>query len=587
MRSPAQTAFAAIFQNEVLLNSKRVAPYALMILFAANAVLWWGHGPAVRLGWATNSDFYIVRNLLGFSFLLGLPIFNAVIMCDPVIRDFRIGFEPLIFSKPISRASYLLGKFFGNFFVLVCCQSAFVLTLVVLQAFRTSHMIVQSVRVFPYFKHFFFFVVISHLVLAAFYFTVGTLTRNSKIVYGAAVAFYPIYISYQVFLLKGLPVRWQIFLDPMLINSDLKGNGFLNSADFLNRYVVSYTPDMIANRALMGVVAAACLTILYFRFAIAEPNRNAEKFSVLNLSTAAERLYYDPETFEAARSDQFEKRDFEGGVNPDSVPLPVVNRKNDGVKANLRKLVAAIALELRLLRSERSLIILIPLAVLLSFVSLPFSAGVSDVSHSLAFASSSAQGSLLFLLGVIVFSVGEAMHRDREVKVEPVLWSAPAPNNVFLISKFLATLLLVVFLLLLIGLTAMLTQFLRGQTPIEVSAYLIIYSIILVPSLAFMAAACIALNILLRDKYLAYAIIIGISSGLFYLYTQGYTHWLYNPVLYGLWIPADLTGTTAGASRIVALRLYCISLTLLFLLTTHLFFQRPGKAIGRLRRLHR
>jgi hypothetical protein len=142
-------------------------------------------------------------------------------------------------------------------------------------------------------------------------------------------------------------------------------------------------------------------------------------------------------------------------------------------------------------------------------------------------------------------------------------------------------------LLLLIGVTAMLTQFLRGQTPIEMSAYLITYSVILFPSVAFIAAASIAFNVLLRDKYLAYAIIIGISSGLFYLYTQGYNHWPYNPVLYGLWIPADLAGTTAGASRIVALRLYCISLASLFLLIAHLFFQRPRKAIRGLRRLLR
>jgi ABC-type transport system involved in multi-copper enzyme maturation permease subunit len=586
MRSPTQTAFAAVFQNEVLLNSKRVAPYALMILFAAYAVLLWGHGPAVRLGWATNSDFYIVRNLLAVSFLF-FPIFNAVIMCDPVIRDFRTEIDPLIFSKPISRTEYLLGKFFGNFFVLVCCQAAFPLMLLVLQAFRTSQMIVQPVRVFPYFKHFLFFAVITHLVMAAFYFTVGTLTRNTKIVYGLAVCFYPLYISYGVFLLRGLPLRGRMLLDPMLLGATLPGNGFLNTADFLNQYVVSYTPDMILNRALMGVVTAVSLTILYFRFAITEPNRNAEKFSALNLSTAAERLYYDPETFEAARSDQFEKRDFEREVRRDSVPLPVVVRNNDGVKANLRKLVAAAALELRLLRSEKSLIVMIPLAVLISFLELPFSASVSDVSHSFAFASSSAQGSLLFLLGVIVFYAGEAMHRDREVKVEPVLWSTPAPNNVFLISKFLATLLLAFFLLLLIGLTAMLTQFLRGQTPVEVSAYLITYSVILFPSLAFVAAASIALNVLLRDKYLAYAIIIGISSGLFYFYTQGYNHWLYNPVLYGLWIPADLTGTTAGASRIVALRLYCIALTCLFLLIAHLFFARPRRAIRGLRRLLR
>ena len=203
MRNPLRTPFVAVFQNEVLLNSKRVAPYALMILFTANAVLWWIR-PAVEFGWATNSDWYIVRNLLGFSFLLGLPILNAVIMGDPVIRDFRTGIDPLIFSRPVTRAQYLFGKFLGNFFVLVCCQAVFPLTQLVLQAFPTSRMIVLPIRVFPYFKHFFFFLVITHLLLATFYFTVGTLTRNSKIVYVLAAGFYPLYIAYGLFLLSPL-----------------------------------------------------------------------------------------------------------------------------------------------------------------------------------------------------------------------------------------------------------------------------------------------------------------------------------------------------------------------------------------------
>ena len=182
------------------------------------------------------------------------------------------------------------------------------------------------------------------------------------------------------------------------------------------------------------------------------------------------------------------------------------------------------------------------------------SAAVSDVSYSASFASHSANGLLLFLLSVIVFYTGEAMHRDREMKVEPVLWSVPAPNNVLLLSKFLSTLLLVLFLLVLVGLTAMLTQLLRGHTPVEISTYLVTYSVILVPSLAFMAAASIALNVLLRDKYLAYAVSIATGSGLFYLYSQGYNHWLYNPVLYGLWTEGDLVGTGSGFSRLLSLR---------------------------------
>jgi hypothetical protein len=81
---------------------------------------------------AVNSDLFIAGVLPPYSFLF-LPLYTALFMADPAIRDFRAGIDPLIFSKPVTRAEYLLGKFFGNFFVLACCQAAFVLTLFVLQ----------------------------------------------------------------------------------------------------------------------------------------------------------------------------------------------------------------------------------------------------------------------------------------------------------------------------------------------------------------------------------------------------------------------------------------------------------------------
>jgi ABC-type transport system involved in multi-copper enzyme maturation permease subunit len=581
MRNPLQTPFIAIFQAEVLLNTKRVAPYAMALLFGGNALLWWGWGPATGRGWATNADFFIAGVLPVYSFMT-LPLFTAVMMADPVIRDFRTGIDPLIFSKPVSRAEYLLGKFFGNFFVLACCQAAFVLTLFLLQAVHKPGMVVLEVRAFPYLKHFLVFVVLSHLVLAAIYFTVGTLTRNAKIVYGLGVSFYPLYIAYQTVILKSLPPRWQSILDPLLMNW-----GKLNHASRgpeLNHLIVTYDSVLITNRALMILIAAICLTILYARFAIAERSRDPEKFSVLNLSTATERVYYDSESLLTTRGDQLEMADSLENERLRIIPLPEVARANEGIRANVNKLIAALGVELRLLRSERSLIVLIPLAIFFSTLELAFYEVVPDVSYSATYASSTARALLLFLVGMTVFYTGEAMHRDREVKIEPVLWAAPVPNNVLLLSKYFATLLLTISLVVLVGLTSIVIQLLRGHTPIDVWTYLITYSVILVPSLGFMAAASIALNVVLREKYLAYAIIIATSSGLFYLYTHGYNHWLYNPVLYGLWTETDLTETTAAASRIVALRLYCIALTLLFLLIAHLFFQRPTNAIRRLER---
>jgi ABC-type transport system involved in multi-copper enzyme maturation permease subunit len=576
MRNPAQTTFGAVFWAEVLLNSKRVAPYVLMILFAGNALLWWGWGPAVRLGWATNSDYYIARNLQAFSFLLGLPIFNAVIMGDPVIRDFRLGVDPLIFSKPVNRAEYLLGKFFGNFVVLVCCQSAFALTLLMLQAFRTSQMIVQPLRVLPYFKHFFFFVVISHLALAAFYFTVGTLTRNTKIVYGLAVCFYPLYVSYQFLLVKGRTPRWGSLLDPLLLNAGPAGGGFGHTADFLNRYVVGYSSDMIANRALVIAAAAACLLILYVRFTTAERAEDVEKLTRLNLSTAAERVYYDSDIPPGPRGDRIGESDSPEKESLRIIPLSEVARANEGVRANFNKLIAALGVEFRLLRAERSLVVLMPLATFLSTLELAFYNVVPEASYSATYASSTARTLLLFLFGMTVFYTGEAMRRDREVRIEPLLWATPVPNNVLLLSKFLATLSMTVALIVLVGLTAIVIQFLRGHTPIEIPAFLLTYSVILLPGIVFLTAVSVALNVVLRDKYITYAVSVGTGAALFYLYSQGYNHWLYNPLLYQLWRYTDLTGAEGNQATILLHRLYCFAIATACLSLAHIFFERKS-----------
>lgn len=95
---------------------------------------------------------------------------------------------------------------------------------------------------------------------------------------------------------------------------------------------------------------------------------------------------------------------------------------------------------------------------------------------------------------------------------------------------------------------------------------------ILIPSVVFITASSVLLNILLRDKYLAYAASIAAGGGLFYLYSQGYNHWLYNPVLYRLWTYADLTGGGSSRALILTHRVYwlaiagaCLSLALICL----------------------
>jgi len=565
MGNPLQTPFAAVFSNEVLLNTKRVAPYVLMAFFASNAILWWGWGPAVQMGWATNADFYIQRNMFAFSFVLGLPIFTAIIMGDAVIRDFRLGLDPLIFSKPIGRGSYLLGKFLGNFFVLVCCQLSFAIAYFLLQWVPFSRMVVLPVRIVPYFKHFFFIVVISHLVLAAIYFAAGTLTRNAKLVYGLTACFYPVYIGYQLLLLKNLPHWVRVISDPLGSGGQFGSNPgvWQMSPDFLNQYVVTYSRTAYVNRASMITVSTLVLLIVYFRFRTNPMEQRSEHLTKLTLSEPPARITYSAPSYGIDLP-------IESSPAHDRITLPKVTSTR-GPAATLFKIIAALRVEFRLLRAERSLMVLVPLIIILCFLSVPFSRIAVEVSYSVISATNTANMLLLLLGCLIVFYTGEAMHRDRELKIEPVVWSTPAPNSVLLLSKWLAMTLLALSLVLVGGLTTIVAQLFRGFTPVDLPVHLIVNGVVVVPSLLFLTSLVVALNVVLRNKYLAYVVAVGAGAALIYLYNNGYNHWLYNPLLYKLWKYADLTTPT-----MLAQRLYCLALGVVCLALAHVFFERKS-----------
>ena len=586
MKNPARTQFFAVFQNEVLLNSKRIAPYVLMLFAVLNAVLWsaglgetyYGQEVIAKYGrlWAANSDYYITHNFSGYALgIFGLPIFAALIMAEPVRRDFRLEIDALIFSKPVSRTHYLLGKFFGSFFVLVCCQASFAATLILLQAFPTSQMVVLPFRLLPYLKHFMMIVVITYFLFAAVYFTVGTLTRSPKIVYVLAIAYYPLIFFYGFFLLSALPPRWRVILSPLMLR-EVQIQTWGRSPEWVDQLVVSYTPIMFANRALVILAAAVCLTIVCRRFRITEPPAKPENFSCLNLSAGHEVLYFDPPILQPTpghpASDVGSVRIEKAKAKETAVPS--VSSSNTGLRSNLAKLAAALGVEFRLLRAERSLVVIIPLAIFIPTLELAFYRVVPEVSYSATYATGTAKTLLFFLLGMTVFYLVESMQRDREVRIESVLWAKPIPNSVLLLSKFLATFLLMLLVMAICGLTAIAIQLLRGHTPIELYPYLVTDSVIVIPSIVFIGGVSILLNIVLREKYLAYVVIVGVGAGLLYLYGQGYNHWLYNPMLYQLWNYPDLTGNGSNQSIILIHRIYCLAASVACLSLAHILFQR-------------
>jgi hypothetical protein len=75
---------------------------------------------------------------------------------------------------------------------------------------------------------------------------------------------------------------------------------------------------------------------------------------------------------------------------------------------------------------------------------------------------------------------------------------------------------------------------------------------------------------------LTYAVSLGIGGAAYYLISQGYNNWLYNPMLYRLWTPSDLAMGGSFLSRILIHRVYCLSLSALLFSLALLFFERKS-----------
>src|SRR5438094_6840960 len=141
----------------------------------------------------------------------------------------------------------------------------------------------------------------------------------------------------------------------------------------------------------MILLCAICLSILYGRFRSPERFGTLEKFSIPNPLTAAEGLYYPESPLLETEEYAYQKPDREGGHPSASEPLLtrglLTHSANEAIRANVNKLIAALGVEFRLLRAERSLVVIMPLTIFLSILEVAFYNIPPDVSNSAAYAT--------------------------------------------------------------------------------------------------------------------------------------------------------------------------------------------------------
>lgn len=574
--------WASISAGEIRFNQRRLAPWVLIGLFGLNALLWTVSGQAAAYGRPVNSDYETARLCMGFVFIT-TPFFTALLMGDVILRDQQFGIDAVLLSKPIRSTEYILGKFLGNFIVLSACHVCFIFVSFVVQFVPISAIRVVPWHITPYLKHFFWLVLIPHFALAALCCTVGTLTRSVKFVYGLVTALYIAYITLQLSA-RNLPTRWLEAFDPLLVNW-ISNMARGRSQAQLGKLVVTYNLDVLVNRGVLITFGCLCLAFLLFRFSRAGTGQITQKgisFSHFFEQTTSTKInaVYEREVVIPPLSEHLGRR----SVSSSSASWLTAGERGKQVllrtgscQTYLIQLLAAVGCEFRLLQSERSLLILVPVVLLLCGTHLEsfgnaFGAPFYPVSS--VFATNSVQALVLVLSGITIFMTGEAFYRDDECNIKPVLWSLPVPNSILILSKFVSICLLSLGFTCLTALTAMFGQWLKHLAPVQIWPYFVIYTVILLPSIMTMVAIVLLLNALLRNKYAAHITGISLCIGLYYLLSRGKVNWLYNPVLYSMWAYSDMTGLEPYRRGLVLHRFYWLALSVASLGLAHLVFQR-------------
>ncbi|MTI30472.1 ABC transporter permease/M1 family aminopeptidase, partial [Xanthovirga aplysinae] len=437
-----------IFKFELKYRSKRPATYIYFtilfaLVFAAVTT------DAVTIGGGVGQ----VKENSPYSIALIMTIVSAfmlfitsAVMGVPVLRDFEHKMESLMFSTPIKKFDYLLGRFAGSFVVLLFIFSSLVIGLMLgdVMPWREQEKLL-AFNVSTYIRPFLIIVIPNLFFTACLFFASGSLSRKMIFVYTQGVFLLVIYMIGNA-LVSDLENRELLaVLDPFGLNTLRYYTQYWTPAE-RNILPIQLEGVMLYNRMIwMGAgILGMLVTFLSFNFNV-----------VRNTIGRRKKVKKSREEF-----------------TPSSVTIPLVTTKA-GVGISIKQLLRMSFFYFKTMFKE------IPfLGILLSGLVLTFANtidineiyGVDGVPTTYAVLEVLGGFNLFFLI-IIVFYAGEMIWKERSVKMNQIFDALPIHDMIGLLGKFFGMLLVHVTILGLLILSGVFVQTVKGYYNYELSLY--------------------------------------------------------------------------------------------------------------------
>lgn len=513
-----------------------------------------------------DSEFQMAYIFALISYFM-VAFFVVVAAGMPLIRDAEQKVGELLHSTPLKPGEYVWGKFLAAFLSSLAAVAVLPLTTGVLSHFLPDAGNPDMYGPFillNYVRPFFVFLVPAVLFAAGVAFAIGAFTGRPILVF-----LFPIlaFLVCENFFWRWWPPDLEPAMSAFLRLIDPSGFRWLRETwltvdrglAVYNQQPVGYSVPFLLSRA--GFALAGLLLVDLARRRVAGGLRRPAR-----VRRAAEPV---------------------AAYLPAATVRPLASLGMEVGRPGFLAGVRAVArFELRELLSQPGLYIFVPAILLFLYVLYRETYGYFFSPLLLTPGTAAMEGMTFLTLSLVLlflFYTVESLERERTTGVAPLVHSTPVPTGALVAGKLAANAVVLVVTLVGAFLVAALVISRQGRVPLEIRPFLIVWGLLLTPTLIVWTAFVAAVLALTRSRYATYGLGIGVAVLTVFLFARGYMSWVTNWPLIGAtnagtatpW--TDMGGFEIDGRALLLNRLLVLALAALFGWTAGRFLHRRDR----------
>jgi len=516
--------------------------FGLAFLFTANGVEFQGTARGGNV--LINSPYMIAKFLIMMSIL---SVFIAPsYLASAILKDRESKFDGLLFSTPINKKDYVVGRFIGSFlaFSLVMAATPLGMYLGTFWPWAVPETLGEHAAM-HYITVYLTVILPSVFTVSALIF--ATTLAFPKVIYAYLVAVLLVVLFVTVDISMVVSGLW----DPFMGDLYASHTEYWTAAE-RNSQLLSITGELLINRVGWSVSALLLLIISYSFFSMRTNAKQAKGSSKQTKSQALLKAKVN--------------------LNADLSPSWHSN-------SHWQQLFHCLKFEAFSIIKSVPFLVLMSLCFFLLFFSLTGRQTVYDVNTyplTQFLLSAIRQALTGALMVVLAFYSAEIMWRERRCKINGVMDALPTPNWVFVVSK-VGALVLVMLAIVALGITlAIGLQLVSGHYDLKLDLYigrgLIYYPIAYI----YLAILACFLQVISNNRVigmLAFILFIGLLT--LSRDILGIEHMLLSYGLPGVWAPlSEMNPNSRLATAGIWLRVYWGAIAGMLLMLTYMFYTR-------------